>query len=174
MLDRLAILIAIAAALTLPASTHVAPVVAGQPGAPVVYALPYRMPEPQTNWDLELIVLNLINQERVAVGLAPLMPHATIRRAARAHGVDMFAFGYLSHLSRDGRSPQQRVKRLGVRVRMVGENLAYAQDLRAAHEALMASAGHRQNILLPEYRLIGIGVVDGGPWGVVVVQNFSD
>lgn len=171
---RLPILLAIAAAITLPASTPVSALVAGQAGTPVVYPLPYRMPEPQTSWDLELIALNLINQERVAAGLAPLMPHATIRRAARAHGSDMFAFGYLSHMSRDGRNPEQRVKSLGVRVRMVGENLAYAQDLRAAHEALMASTGHRQNILLAEYRLVGIGVVDGGPLGVVVVQNFSD
>lgn len=171
---RLTILLAVAAAIALPGSTPVAPLVAGQSGAPVIYPLPYRLPEPETNWDLELAALNLINQERVAAGLRPLMPHATIRRAARAHGSDMFAFGYLSHVSRDGRNPEQRVKRLGVRVRMVGENLAYAQDVRAAHEALMASAGHRQNILLPKYRLIGIGVMDGGPLGVVVVQNFSD
>lgn len=173
MIRRAASLLLILAALMLQGSTPLPPLVAGPHGA-LVYPLPYRMPEPQTSWDLELIALNLLNQERVAAGLAPLMPHATIRRAARAHGVDMFAFGYLSHMSRDGRSPEQRVKRLGVRVRMVGENLAYAQDLRAAHEALMASAGHRQNILLPEYRLVGIGVIDGGPYGLIVVQNFSD
>ncbi|HEV8340200.1 MAG TPA: CAP domain-containing protein [bacterium] len=171
---RCAILLAVAAALTVPASMPIAALVAGQAGTAVIYPLPYRMPDPQTSWDLELVALNLINQERVAAGLVPLMPHATIRQAARAHGSDMFEFGYLSHRSRDGRNPEQRVKGLRVRVRMVGENLAYAQDLRAAHEALMASAGHRQNILLPEYRLIGIGVVDGGPLGVVVVQDFSD
>lgn len=171
---RPAILLLVAAAMTIPASLPVGALVAGRSGTPVIYPLPYRMPDPQTSWDLELVALNLMNQERVAAGLAPLMPHATIRLAARAHGSDMFAFGYLSHRSRDGRNPEQRVKGLGVRVRMVGENLAYAQDLRAAHEALMASAGHRQNILLSEYRLVGIGVVDGGPLGVVVVQNFSD
>jgi len=149
------------------------PLVAGTAAA-VVYPLPYRARDVQTSWDLEVTLLNLINNERLAQGLAPLMPHATIRSVARAHGREMFAWGYLSHVSRSGLSPQQRVWRRGVRVRMVGENLAYAGDIREAHEALMASETHRQNILLPSYQLIGIGVVVGGPYGVIVVQNFGN
>ncbi len=100
-----------------------------------VYALPVRVVSPQIDEDVEVTVLNLINQERVAIGLAPLMPHATIQSAARAHGRELFAWGYLTHLSRDGRSPRDRVLGLGVRVRLIGENLAYAADARAAHDA---------------------------------------
>jgi len=148
------------------------PIVAGTPA--VVYPLPVRATDVQTSWDLEVTVLNLINNERVAVGLAPLMPHATIRSVARAHGREMFAWGYLSHVSRSGLGPQQRVLARGVRVRVVGENLAYASGIREAHEALMASEAHRQNILLPQYQLVGIGVIDGGPYGVIVVQNFGN
>ena len=151
----------------------ISPIVVGARTA-VILSLPYRVAEPQASWDLEMTALNLVNQERVAAGLVPLMPHATIRRAARAHGIEMFTFGYLSHRSRDGRWPDDRVKRLRVRVRVVGENLAYAQDVREAHHALVSSAPHRANILSPRYRLFGIGVIDGGAHGVIVVQNFSD
>ncbi len=168
-LSALVILVVVLASVVPSASPG--PIVAGTPTA-MVYPLPYRTTAAQTSWDLEVTVLNLTNNERVAAGLAPLMPHATIRSVARAHGREMFAFGYLSHLSRTGLSPQQRVLRRGIHVRLVGENLAYAADIRSAHEALMASEAHRQNILFPQYRLIGIGVLDGGPQGLIVVQDF--
>lgn len=138
------------------------------------YPLPTTVADSQIDEAHETAVLNLVNQERVAAGLVPLMPHATIQSAARAHGREMFASGYLTHLSRDGRTPRDRVLGLGVHVRVIGENLAYAADARAAHDALMASEPHRRNILLPEYRLIGVAVVDGGPDGVIVVEDFSD
>ncbi len=138
------------------------------------YALPYRLPSAQARADLELIVLNLMNQERVAEGLAPLVPHAGLRSVARVHGLEMFAYGYLSHRSRNGYSPAQRVLEQRVRVRLVGENLAYAPDVVTAHTALMASEDHRQNILSPQFSLVGIGVVDGGSYGVIIVQDFSD
>jgi uncharacterized protein YkwD len=139
-----------------------------------IYPLPARVAAPQADDGLELTLLNFINQERVATGLAPLMPHATIQSAARAHGREMFASGYLTHMSRDGRTPRDRVLGLGVRVRLIGENLAYAADARTAHDALMASGPHRRNILSSQYRLVGIGVVDGGADGVIVVEDFSD
>lgn len=141
---------------------------------PHLYLLPARVAVPSVDEADEVAVLNLVNQERAAAGLVPLMPHATLQRAARDHGREMFASGYLTHLSRDGRTPRDRVLALGVRVTVIGENLAYAVDARAAHEALMASGPHRRNILLPEYRLVGVAVVDGGPDGVIVVEDFSD
>jgi len=56
----------------------------------------------------------------------------------------------------------------------VGENLAYARDVQLAHRLLMNSPGHRANILSPIYRWIGIGVMDGGPYGVIVVEDFTN
>ncbi|MDQ7849993.1 MAG: CAP domain-containing protein [Armatimonadota bacterium] len=150
------------------------PVVLGAPTAWATYPLPFRTTAAQSSWEREVTMLNLVNNERAAAGLAPLMPHATIRSVARAHGLEMVAFGYLSHVDRSGLGPQQRVLRRGVRVRLVGENIAYAATIREAHEALMTSEAHRENILLPDYRLVGIGVIDGGPYGVVVVENFGD
>lgn len=52
--------------------------------------------------------------------------------------------------------------------------MAYAQDVQEAHRLRMNSAGHRENILAPIYRWIGIGVMNGGPHGVIVVEDFTD
>jgi len=153
--------------------SSISPIVAGTQTS-MSLTLPYRVAAPQASLHQESIALNLVNRERVAAGLAPLIPHATIRSAARAHGVELFTFGYLSHRSRDGRWPNERVRALGVRAKVVGENLAYAQDVREAHQALVASSAHRANMLSSKYRLFGIGVIDGGSFGVIVVQNFSD
>jgi uncharacterized protein YkwD len=138
------------------------------------YPLPVQIRFAPVDEHLEDVVLNLINEERVAVGLVPLMPHATIQRAARAYGRELFARGYLSHVSESGLGPRDRVLALGVRVRLVGENLAYASDVGTAHAALLGSEDHRRNILFPDYRLIGVAVVDGGPDGVILVEDFSD
>jgi uncharacterized protein YkwD len=169
-----ALLLTLWALIVLITFSPFAPIVAGEPASPTAYPLPYRINSAHGSLDLELTVLNLINQERVGAGLYPLMPHGTIRSIARAHGAEMFAAGVLTHRSLDGRTPVQRVAERQVRVRLVGENLAYAPDVQTAHEALMASWSHRQNILSADFSLTGIGVLDGGAYGVIVVQNFSD
>lgn len=151
----------------------VSPIVAGTQTA-VILSLPYRVAAPQASQPQEMIALNLVNRERVAAGLAPLIPNVTLQSAARTHGIELFTFGYLSHRSRDGRWPNERVRALGMRAKVVGENLAYAQDVREAHRALITSEAHRANMLSPKYRRLGIGVIDGGSYGVIVVQNFSD
>ncbi len=149
-------------------------IIAGSETIPVAYPLPYRVNFPNVNENLELVALNLLNQERMAAGVSPLMPHATLRVVARRHGTELFINGYLSHLSSDGRTPLQRVRGMNVHVTLVGENLAYASDLATAHEALVHSEDHRRNMLSPDYHLIGIGVLDGGPYGIIVVETFGD
>jgi len=149
------------------------PVIAGGQTAAVL-SLPYRVPAAAISWELEVTALYLLNQERLAAGLPALTPHAGIRAAARMHGRELFALGQLTHRSRDGRWPAQRVKGLGVRVSLVGENLAYAGTIRDAHRTLVASAAHRENMLSPRYRRAGIAVIDGGAFGVILVQDFSD
>jgi uncharacterized protein YkwD len=141
---------------------------------PVAYALPYHLEDVPSRPDLATTVLNLLNETRTAEGLAPLMPHETLQRIACAYGQELFARGTLSHVSPDGKTPRDRVVDAGIQVRVVGENLAYADDVAEAHNALMASAPHRSNILYPGYRLVGIAVLDGGSDGVIVVEDFTD
>lgn len=139
----------------------------------VTQTLPYRVASAQPKPELEVLMLNLLNQERIQRQLPTFVAHAGLRAAARAHGQEMFAYGFLSHRSRDGRTLSQRISSRHLRVGTVGENLAHAPDVRTAHAELMASDSHRLNILLPQFGLVGIAVLDGGVYGVIVVQNFS-
>ena len=46
--------------------------------------------------------------------------------------------------------------------RAIGENVGYSSSVDQVHELFMESAGHRANILKPDYSQIGIGVVRSG------------
>jgi len=119
-------------------------------------------------------MLELINRERQAVGLAVLVFDEKIAEVARAHSIDMFARGYFAHQTPEGLSPFDRMERGGVTFRSAGENIAYAPSVELAHNGLMRSPGHRANILGSDYRKIGIGVIDGGIYGKMFTQNFTD
>lgn len=123
---------------------------------------------------LEDAVLEWLNQMRAGQHLRPLQVNVVLRTIARAYGQEMFVHGYLSHVSRDGRTLQDRLDGSGLRFNVIGENLAYAPDVRAADQALWQSPPHRRNILYPTYQTVGIAVIDGGSEGVVVVEDFSD
>ncbi len=55
--------------------------------------------------DLEAQMLELVNDERRAIGLKPLAPDPEMTAVARAHLADMFARGYFAHVSPDGLNP---------------------------------------------------------------------
>jgi uncharacterized protein YkwD len=86
----------------------------------------------------------------------------------------MFARSYFSHISPEGLEPFDRMHQAKVRFFSAGENLALAQTLPSAHQGLMNSPGHRANILRPAYGRVGIGVLDGGRYGLMVTQNFRN
>jgi uncharacterized protein YkwD/uncharacterized membrane protein required for colicin V production len=119
-------------------------------------------------------MLVLVNHERTTRGLKPLTMNDKARQVARAYSADMFARGYFSHLDPDGKSPFDRMRAGDVEFGTAGENLALAPTLKLAHQGLMNSPGHRANILKPEYRTVGIGIVDGGAYGLMVTQDFTD
>jgi uncharacterized protein YkwD len=86
----------------------------------------------------------------------------------------MFAKGYFSHVNLEGESPSDRITKAKVRFLTAGENLAYAHTLTIAHNGLMNSPGHRANILHKDYGRVGIGILDGGIYGLMVTQNFRN
>jgi uncharacterized protein YkwD len=61
----------------------------------------------------------------------------------------------------------------GITYQTAGENLAGNQTVDRAHTSLMNSQGHRENILSSNYSEVGIGIVDGGPYGKMFVQLFK-
>lgn len=139
-----------------------------------VISLPFREAGAPASPTLEAEMFALLNRSRMSAGIVPLAEENRLRSVARTHASDMFAFGYLSHRSRDGRLPLDRVLTTGVRFQWVGENLAYAPDVPVAHQLLMDSPGHRSNILSPVFHHVGIAVLNGGSRGVIVVEDFTD
>jgi uncharacterized protein YkwD/uncharacterized membrane protein required for colicin V production len=119
-------------------------------------------------------LLALLNKERTSRGLQPLSMNEDARKVARDHSKDMFENGYFSHISLDGKSPFDRMRAGGVEFGTAGENLALAPTVPLAHQGLMNSPGHRANILNPKYRTVGIGIIDGGPYGLMSTQDFTD
>ena len=136
--------------------------------------LDYRVASPKVRPDLEARMLELVNAERTAQGLRPLQADPALAEVARAHSRDMFARGYFSHTNPEGQEAFDRMRQAGVPYLVAGENLALAQTLPSAHQGLMNSPGHRANILLPRYGRVGIGVLDGGRYGLMVTQNFRN
>lgn len=123
----------------------------------------------------EKIMFDLVNSERVKLGIKQLQFNNELRDVGRAYGKEMFENGFFSHTSQvDGASPADRANQKGISYAVIGENLAYAPDVYVAHQGLMNSEGHRKNILSTDYNKIGIGVIDGGIYGKMFVQEFTD
>jgi uncharacterized protein YkwD len=136
--------------------------------------LPFTVDDPKVREDLESEMLVMVNEERAKVGLHPLQADPEIREVARAHSKDMFARGYFSHVNPDGKDPFDRIRAAHVRFISAGENLAMARTLRIAHRGLMNSPGHRANILQKSFGRVGIGILDGGMYGIMITQNFRN
>ena len=119
-------------------------------------------------------MLRLVNIEREKENLEKLVMDEQLIGLAREHSRDMFARGYFAHVNPDGEDPFDRMKRWEIDFLIAGENLALAPNVNLAHDGLMNSPGHRANILTEEYGKVGIGCIDGGPYGKMFSQEFTD
>src|SRR3989338_5966634 len=119
-------------------------------------------------------MLELLNTERDRVGLNRLIFDERLANSGRKHCRDMLERGYFSHYTPEGLSPFDRMAQDDVTFTYAGENLALAPSTRLAHDGLMRSPGHRENILSPNFGRVGIGVIDGGIYGKMFCQEFTD
>jgi len=108
---------------------------------------------------LEQQVINLVNKERAASGLAPLASNWELCRVARYKSQDMINKKYFAHQSPTYGSPFTMMQSFGIRFSAGGENIAYGQRTpQEVMNAWMNSPGHRNNIMSPIYTQIGVGV----------------
>ncbi len=136
--------------------------------------LPFKVKDASMRRDLEVEMLILINKERAIKGLNPVEADEELAKVARKHSMDMFVRGYFSHYTPEGKDPFDRMRKDNVVFLTAGENLALSQTLDMAHDGLMKSPGHRANILNPTFGRLGIGILDGGIYGLMVTQNFRN
>lgn len=126
----------------------------------------------------------LLNLERRAQGLRRLRSNRQLTRAARRHSRAMIERKFFDHVAPSGSTLLSRIKSAGylrrARTYSVGENLGWGGGTLSTplemHRAWMRSPGHRENLLRPYYRQVGIGIVSGTPAGVAgatYTQNFG-
>jgi uncharacterized YkwD family protein len=123
-----------------------------------------------TNDEQEM--LKLVNDARAQNNLEPLISDIELANVARIKSQDMIDNNYFSHNSPTYGSPFDMMKSFGIKYIKAGENIAGNQSVQKAHDALMNSPGHRQNILSPDYTHIGIGIKNGGQYGKMFTQMF--
>jgi uncharacterized protein YkwD len=121
-------------------------------------------------------LLREMNAARTARHLAPLRADATLQRAARSHSADMLRRRYFSH-----GDFSLRMRRFHVAGSFAGENLAWGVGAQAAAKTIvaewLASPGHRENLLRPGFRRVGlatmVGTFSGYRGATVVTADFS-
>lgn len=119
-------------------------------------------------------LFRLVNEERTKRGVHTLTWRSEVVSVARGHARDMWERQYFGHYSPEGEDVGDRLENAGVSYSVAGENLALAPTVQTAHNGLMNSQGHRENILEVEFRRVGIGVIDNGVYGKMFVQVFTD
>ncbi|HWO74334.1 MAG TPA: CAP domain-containing protein [Bacillus sp. (in: firmicutes)] len=119
----------------------------------------YASPSQELKEGFEYQLFDLTNATRVNHNLPILTWDDHVRETARDHSLDMAENQYFSHTNLEGESPFDRMEEDSIRFMTAGENLAFGQFSSIfAHEGLMNSLGHRENILQESYEYLGVGV----------------
>jgi len=122
-------------------------------------------------------IVELTNQERKSLGLAPLKVNPKLEEAAYLKAQDMMAKDYFSHQSPAGVRPWDWLKKVNYKYKYAGENLAIGfLDSDEVIKAWNESPSHRANLLNSNYQEFGIAVVRGNFEGsdtTLVVQFFG-
>ncbi|SHH62001.1 DUF4214 domain-containing protein [Marivita hallyeonensis] len=142
--------------------------------------------------DLERYMLDLVNEERASRGLNALVLDKTLNASADAHSLWMLDNNVFSHTGVGNSTPTARMEDAGFDFSgswRTAENIAAQSergepglfdDVYDLHLALMNSPGHRENILMPDLEVVGIGIQTGNfvyesgtYYSVMVTQNFA-
>ncbi len=116
-------------------------------------------------------VVELVNLERAKVGLPPLKRNSELDFAARDHTRDMVEDNYFNHDTYDRINGVEtwvcgaftRIRLYYSGYSLAGENLGAGYSTpEGVVQGWMASPGHRDNMLKPGYKEIGVGYYYGG------------
>lgn len=115
---------------------------------------------------LEEDMFNLINSARADGGVSALIHDGDLREVAVNHSEDMYNREFFDHENPDGDSVQHRCEDAGIDYNYLGENIArnsgYDNPVAQAHQDLMNSPSHRENILDDEFTHVGVGIASDG------------
>jgi uncharacterized protein YkwD len=106
-----------------------------------------------------------VNSERSSRGIAALASAGDLNSKAQSQAAVIAKSGQLTHSNLTAGVSSSWTR--------LGENIGYASSIAEAHKALMASAGHRANILDGRFKALGIGVVQAKNGLYYVVEEFA-
>ena len=128
---------------------------------------------PSYDSEAERQLLEMANADRTRTGLPPLRMDDGLVRAARLHAAEMASQHQLSHQFSGEPSLIDRISASAtLHLSRAGENVAMATTPEDAHQALMSSPPHRDNLLSPNFNVAGIGVFRSGN-RLYVAQDFG-
>ncbi len=118
------------------------------------------------------------NKYRTAAGLPPLMRSMTLESAASLRAIEMLSLQYFDHTAPDGKPFTAAMDAVRYRYFAAAENIARGdiEDNATLVWMWMESAGHRANIMNPQFTEIGVAVKYGellGRKGWLAVQLFA-
>ncbi len=122
------------------------------------------------NDGVEAQVIALLNGVRESQGLPALRSDGSLNEAADSHSRGMVTSGVFSHDSASGTPCEVRIRRF-VKARLVGETIAWLAGTPAAQQAQrtvdlwMNSPPHRQTLLTPTFKRIGVSRKGGKMFG---------
>jgi uncharacterized protein YkwD len=126
----------------------------------------------EDDW-FEQRVHELINQERAKHGLAPVRYNGALDNAAEKHAHHMSLVGRMAHSGIGDGDPGERVRAEGFR-KAWGENVATGQTSpEQVVREWMNSPSHRRNILDPNFRQMGVGMVTAENGRTYWAQKFG-
>ena len=155
------------------------------PAPPAPRALPSAAPRPPAGTVLASEALQLVNDvrsrgtrcgEHTFAPAPPLTLSGSLGNVALGHAADMAEHDYFEHRDLNGASPADRVRAIGYRERLVGENIAYGpKSLQEVVQGWLDSPGHCENIMDPRFAEMGIAYATGrsGRHGLYWVQLFA-
>ncbi len=137
----------------------------------LVLASPYAIPAAAQAPLLARRALELVNDVRArgarcgerSFGPAPpVRLSETLAGVAFGHAVDMAQHDYFEHEDLAGHSPADRVRAVGYREKLVGENIAYGpKSPEEVVQGWLESPGHCENIMNPRFAEMGIAYAAG-------------
>jgi len=105
----------------------------------------------------------LVNKARAQNGAPALGINQDLTSAAQQHSTDMARSNNMDHTGSDGSSPGDRCQKAGFNWSAVAENIAFGQDsMDSVMQSWLNSPGHRENIMNPEYTMMGSAVAYSG------------
>jgi uncharacterized protein YkwD len=121
------------------------------------------------------------NQARASAGRRALRWDSDLASIARSRSRDMIDRDYFSHeIAGTGRHVWDLMSDRGYCYRLAGENIGWnqywpdGQETSEIQQAFMASPGHRENLLGPDWDVVGIGAYKGADGKAMWTVVFAD